>query len=84
MRTSYFAIYDKKSNTFGQLFPSATLGTAERSFNELLKNPDSVQSKYPDDFALYHVLDFDEDVGQVIETFEPPQLVVQASQLILV
>lgn len=81
MKTSYFAIYDKKANTFGQLFPSHTHGTAERSFKESINNPDSPHGRYPDDFALYHILDLDDDIGQVIETFEPPQLVVQAIQL---
>lgn len=82
MKTSYFAIYDKKANSFGQLFPSNTHGTAERSFKDALDNPESPYGKYPDDFALYHIMDIDDESGYIIESFEPPRLVVQATQLL--
>lgn len=82
MKISYFAIYDKKSVSFGQVFPSNTPGSAERSFLDSIKNPDSVHGKYPDDFALYHIFDFDDDVGHVVTVHEPPLLIVQASQLV--
>lgn len=82
MKIQYFAIYDKKANSFGQLFPSHTFGTAERSFKESMMNPDSPHGKYPDDFALYHILDYEDDTGIVIDSYEPPVLVVQAVQLL--
>lgn len=83
MKISYFSVYDKKAMMFGQLFPSNTLGTAERSFQESVRNPESPHAKHPDDFALYHLLDIDDETGHVIESFEPPNLVVQASQLVI-
>lgn len=82
MDVKYFAVYDKKSNSYGQMFPSLSMGTAERSFHDSIKNPDSQHGKYPDDFALYYVLDFDDELGTVIKTNEPPQLVIEASALI--
>lgn len=82
MKISYFAIFDVKANSFGQMFPSQTLGTAERAFSESVKNPDSPHAKHPDDFYLYHILDLDDDTGTVLATYEPPNLVVRATQLI--
>lgn len=86
----YFAVYDKKANVFGQLFPSATYGTAERSFKDSITSSDSPHGKYPEDFALYFVADFDEasggfdfplnDSGQPV--FEPPRLICEATTLI--
>ena len=83
MKSIYFAVYDSKTASFGQLFPAATRGSAERSFQESLKDPSSIAGKYPDDFALYAVLEFDDESGTVVTKFEPPQLVVQASSLVL-
>jgi len=82
MKTIYFSVRDVKSENFGQLFPSATRGTAERSFQESLKSPDSIAGKYPSDFALYAIFVFDDESGLVVERFEPPQLVVEATSLV--
>lgn len=78
----YFAIFDEKAQLFGQLFPAPTHGAAERSLRESMTNPESPHGRYPEDFSLYHVLDFDEHEGKIIESFEPPRLVVRASALI--
>lgn len=82
MDISYFAIFDEKAESFGPLFPATTLGAAERSFRESISNPDSPHGKYPEDFALYRILDLDDSQGIVVETYEPPQLVVRASSLV--
>ncbi|WNK14536.1 MAG: nonstructural protein [Microvirus sp.] len=81
MLIKYFSIYDKQTMSYGQLFPAQTMGAAERSFKELVNNPDSQQSKYPDDFALYLILDFDDESAIVITNFQPPMKVVEAIQL---
>lgn len=78
----YFAIFDDKSQSFGPLFPAPTPGAAERSLRESMANPDSPHGRYPEDFALYRILDLDEFQGTVLETYEPPQLVVRASNLV--
>lgn len=81
MIVPYFAIYDEKAQIFGQVFPAPTPGAAERSLKESMSNPDSPHGKYPEDFALYRVFDFDDNQGIVVETYEPPQLVVRASAI---
>lgn len=82
MHVIYFSVWDKKTSTYGQLFPAATVGAAERSFHESLKNPEAIAAKYPDDFALYSVLVLDDESGTVVETYAPPRLVVEASSLV--
>lgn len=83
MRVKYFSVYDKKTQTFGQLFPAATIGAAERSFSESINNqPDSMAAKYPDDFALYLHCEFDDESGSIVERHDPPQLVVDAFILV--
>lgn len=81
MIMKYFAVYDKKALSYGQLFPSNTLGTAERAFSESVRNPESPHNKHPGDFALYLIFDFDVDDGVVTKLYEPPQLVVEAAAL---
>lgn len=81
MQISYFSIYDAKAQMFGPLYSAPTPGAAERSFHESLSNPDAPYGKYPDDFALYRIMDFDDNSGSIVEKYEPPQLVVQASAL---
>lgn len=84
MIINYYAIYDKKAVGYGQVFPSQTPGTAERAFRESINNKDSQHFKYPDDFALYVVFEFDDELGTITKTFEPPQLIVEGSALVSV
>lgn len=82
MNVQYYSVYDKKAQVYGQLFPSPTVGSAERMFSETVNgNSESLVSKYPDDFALYQHFEFDDSVGIVIERYEPPRLVVEAAAL---
>lgn len=82
MILKYFSVFDKKANLFGPVFSSHTLGSAERSLKESMSNPDSPHGKYPDDFSLYHLFDFDDETGLIVDTHEPPLLVVHASALV--
>lgn len=82
MDSRYFSIYDKKARIYGQLFPSHTPGTAERSVRELMANPETPMSKFPDDFALYEVCTFDDESGAILHQHEPPLLIVEASSLV--
>lgn len=82
MNVKYFSVFDKKAISFGQVFPSHTLGTAERSFSESINSPDSPHGKYPSDFALYLIFELDDDTGIIVQTYEPPQLVSEALSLV--
>lgn len=82
MIVKHFAIYDKKTLHYSQVFPSQTHGSAERSFKDSVNNPESPHHKYPEDFALYYLFDLDDESGQIVEAHSPPQLVTEASALV--
>jgi len=84
MITGYYSVYDKKAQAFGQLFPSVTKGSAERAFTENVNTADSMANKYPDDFALYQIHDFDDDTGQVVNVYDPPLVIVEAMTVLKV
>lgn len=81
MIISYFSIYDKKAQLYGALFSSPTPGSAERSLRDSVNTPDSLHGKHPGDFALYRILDLDDETGQIVEQYFPPQLVVECTSL---
>lgn len=86
----YFAIRDKKAEIFGQVFPSTTFGTAERSFSESINSADSPHGKFPEDFALFYMFDLNEETGVIDYSVDndgniipiTPQLISEASNLI--
>lgn len=78
----YFSIYDIKAQVYGQLFPAFTLGAAERALKESMGDPNTPHAKFPEDFDLYFMCEFDEETGRIHSVNEPPQLVVRASQLV--
>lgn len=79
MIVNYYSVYDKKSVSFGNLFPAPTHGTAERNVSEAM-TPDSQFRKYSSDFALYHHGTFDTESG-IFEHVVPPLLLVELSSL---
>lgn len=81
MIVSYFSVWDKKARAFGQLFPSNTKGSAERSFADNVNSSDSTANKYPEDFTLFQICDFDDDSGSIANCYEPPLLICEATAL---
>lgn len=58
MNTSYYAVYDKLSDSFSRLIGSASLRALCRSLQDDIpaQHP---WKKHPEDFSLFHVLDLD-------------------------
>lgn len=63
MITKAFAVYDSKASCFGVPFFMATTGLAVRAFSELVNDPKSTVSRYPTDFVLFQVGEFDDQKG---------------------
>jgi len=80
MRLKVFSVRDSKAGCFNVPFFQKSHGEAERSFSMLLQDDKSMISKYPDDFDLYYVGDFDDQDG-VFNALETPQHVVKAVAL---
>lgn len=68
MTLKVFAILDTKSNAFNTPFFMRSTGEAVRAFADLANDPSSMLYKHPDDFRLFHIADFDQELAH----FEAP------------
>lgn len=59
-----FSIRDAKAEVFNPPFFSRTHGEAERSFDQLVMDPKSTVSQYPEDYDLYYLGDYDDLNGK--------------------
>ena len=59
-----FTIWDAKSEVFMQPFYSHNVGTAIRSIQETMRDPNSMFAKYPEDFMLYQLGAYDDQLGK--------------------
>lgn len=76
-----FAIRDIKTEVFDRPFPQKTHGEAERTFQQIVNDPQTYVSKHPDDFELYFLGTYDDHTGR-IDSLEIPQRVTQATSLL--
>lgn len=60
-----YSVYDEKALVYG--FPTcfSTDGLALRSFSDLVSNPNSNVNKYPSDFKLYRIGEFNDASGEM-------------------
>lgn len=68
MNLKVFAILDTKSNIFNVPFFMRTTGEAIRAFADLANDPQSMLYKHPDDFRLFHIAEYDQELA----AFEAP------------
>lgn len=69
-KVKIFAIYDNQAETFGRPFFMLTEGLAIRGFVEAASDPQTDFAKFPSDFILYEIGDYDENTG-LIESIDP-------------
>lgn len=67
-----FSIYDVKANTYSVPFPAANRDLAIRQFAATCTDPGSLLSKFPGDFQLVLVGDYNDSNGSISnqESFE--------------
>ncbi|QXP08515.1 MAG: nonstructural protein [Arizlama microvirus] len=63
MQNEIFSIYDTKAQSFHKPYYSQNTQTAIREATEAAKNPDSLLSRYPEDFNLFRLGVFDQHTG---------------------
>lgn len=68
MHIQIFAIKDRATNAFMQPFFAPTIGAAVRAFVDGMNDDNTPMAKHPDDYDLWHLGDFDDQVGH----FTPP------------
>lgn len=66
MNYKVFSIFDSKAEAFLRPFFSQTLGVCRRSLGEAMNDPRSEFSKYPHDYLLWEIGEFDDEIGQLV------------------
>lgn len=66
-----FAVKDMKAQTYLQPHFQKSVADELRSWEIAANEGDSMISRFPDDFRLYHLADFDYETGQ-LRVFEHP------------
>jgi len=63
-----FSIYDTKTCVYDPPFYSRSIGEAKRTLMEALKQGNSMFAKYPDDYMLYHLGEYDDSTADFMVT----------------
>lgn len=61
-----FAVYDSKSEAYDRPWTSPSRGIALRSIMDVLKDPNHPFSKWPGDFTLFEIAEYDEHTGTIM------------------
>lgn len=64
MKTKVFSIYDSKAELFAKPFHAINSGVVIRQFQEMAGNNQNDIGKYPEDFTLFELAEYDEETGK--------------------
>lgn len=78
MITKLYAIKDAKAEVYGKPFHQTTHGEAERSFRQLIMDEKSMPHKFPDDYDLYYLGEYDDQTG-LVQCLDTPQHILKAA-----
>ena len=65
MTQELYAIHDNKASFFMTPWPCRNVGIARREFAGACANPETAMGKFPADFVLYHVGEYDDHDASV-------------------
>lgn len=74
-----YSIRDSKGEVYNTPFFQRTEGEARRNFMDLVNDEKSRIAKYPEDFHLYHIGEYNDTTGK-IDALDTPQHIVDAVQ----
>lgn len=75
-----YSIWDQKGEIFNTPFYQRTHGEAERSFKQVVNDEKSNLCRYPEDYDLYYLGEYDDQTGKMMPK-ETPQHMIKATQL---
>lgn len=75
-----YAIRDVKADTYIALHPMQSDVLAQRGLTEALANPQSDLSRYPEDFQLYQLGEWDSNSGE-LKSLRAPRFVCSVVEL---
>lgn len=80
MKLKIFAIHDAKAEAYLQPFFMANKGTAIRAITEILQKPDHSFTKYPEDYTLFELGEYDDSNGQM-SPLKTPNPIIKCNEL---
>jgi len=60
-----FAVYDNKAKAFATPFFQASVPLAVRAFGAAANDRSLLIAQYPEDYTLFHIGTFDDEIGQL-------------------
>lgn len=76
MSKVYYAVYDRKAETYSQPFLEIKDGTAIRAIQDIvINNKDHAFAKHPSDFSLHRLGEFDEISGVITAQNKPTKII---------
>ena len=69
MIKAIYSLYDKKSKLYGNTFTSVNDGTAIREMQQAVSSEGSIIQKYPSDYALFKISEWDDESGMIKSRF---------------
>lgn len=75
-----YTVRDSKTEIYNAPFFQKTHGEAERAFSGLANDPQTMVGRYPTDYDLYYLGDYDDQTGKIM-ALDAPQHVVKAVEL---
>jgi len=74
------AVRDLRADVYANPFVSQNVGTAMRDFSHACIDPQSQLSKSPEDYMLFKIGEYDDELGIIIPT--EIQLIANATQFV--
>lgn len=81
MKYPVYCIRDIKVGFDPQFFVQDNEVAAVRGFKFVLSNENAMQGKFPEDYELYQVADFD-TISGVMESVNPPKFIVSGGSIV--
>lgn len=79
MVVQIFAVFDSKTKAFMQPFFSLAIGSGIRAFVDAVNDASTPFFKHPQDFSLFHIGSFDDQVPRLVALDAPLNLGLAAS-----
>lgn len=71
MKMQIFAVYDKKAVAYNLPFYYHQKGQAIRAFEDAVNDVQSPYHKHPEDFAIFHIGEWDDSTGVITPLKNP-------------
>ena len=74
MKTKLYSVYDSKAEAFNEPFYANKDGLAIRIFTDHVNRDETIWGKYPHDFTLFQIGEFDSEKGSLTPLDTPRNL----------